>query len=49
MKNPDSSTWMDRNAEEWVRKVVKKIKDKLVVELRKHLSVADPKLTPGFL
>ena len=49
MKNPDSSNWTDRNAEEWVRKVVKKVKDKLVCELRKHLPAADPRLTPGFL
>jgi hypothetical protein len=28
---------------------VKKVEDKLVAELRKHLPVADPKLTPGFL
>jgi hypothetical protein len=49
MKNPDSSKWTDRNAEEWVRKAVKKVEDKLVGELRKHLPVADPKLTPQFL
>ena len=49
MKNPDFSTWTDRNAEEWVRKAVKKVEDKLVAELRKHLPVADPKLTPLFL
>ena len=49
MKNPDSSNWTDRNAEEWVRKAVKKVEDKLVAELRKHLPVADPKLTPAFL
>jgi hypothetical protein len=48
MKNPDSSNWTDRNAEEWVRKAVKKVEDKLVSELRKHLPVADPKLTLGF-
>ncbi len=48
-KNPDSSTWTDRSAEEWVRKAVKKVEDKLVSELRKHLPVADPKLTPAFL
>ena len=35
--------------EEWVRKAVKKIEDKLVAELRKHLPVADPKLTHLFL
>ena len=35
--------------EEWARKAVKKIEDKLVAELRKHLPVADPKLTPLFL
>jgi hypothetical protein len=28
---------------------VKKVKDKLVAELRKHLPVADPKLASGFL
>jgi hypothetical protein len=49
MKNLDSSTWTDRNAEEWVRKAVKKVEDKFIAELRKHLHVADPKLTPGFL
>jgi hypothetical protein len=49
MKNPDSSNWTDRNAEEWVRKAVKKVEDKLVAELRKHLPVADPKLTAAFL
>ena len=49
MKNPDSANWTDRNAEEWVRKAVKKVEDKLVAELRKHLPVADPKLTHGFL
>ena len=49
MKNPDPSTWTDRNAEEWIRKAVKKVEDKLVAELRKHLSVADPKLTSAFL
>jgi hypothetical protein len=49
MKNPDSSNWTDRNAEEWIRKAVKKVEDKLVAELRKHLPVADPKLTSGFL
>ena len=49
MKNPDSSSWTGRNAEEWVRKAVKKVEDKLVAELRKHLHVADPKLTPAFL
>jgi hypothetical protein len=49
MKNPDSSNWTDRNAEEWVRKAVKKVEDKLIAELRKHLPVADPRLTPGFL
>ena len=49
MKNPDSKNWTDHNAEEWVRKAVKKVEDKLVAELRKHLSVADPKLTPLFL
>jgi hypothetical protein len=49
LKNPDSSNWTDRNAEEWVRKAVKKVEDKLVAELRKHLPVADPKLTPLFL
>ena len=49
MKNPDSSNWTERNAEEWVRKAVKKVEDKLVAELRNHLLVADPKLTPDFL
>ena len=49
MKNPDSRHWTDRNAEEWVRKAVKKVEYKLVAELRKHLPVADPKLTPLFL
>ena len=49
MKNSDYSNWTDRNAEEWVRKVVKKVEDKLVCELRKHSPVADPKLTPAFL
>ena len=49
MKNPDSSNWTDRNAEEWVRKAVKKVEDKLVAELRKHLPVVDPRLTVGFL
>ena len=28
---------------------MKKVEDKLVSELRKHLPVADPKLTPCFL
>ena len=28
---------------------MKKVEDKLVSELRKHLPVADPKLTPSFL
>jgi hypothetical protein len=28
---------------------VKKVEDKLVAELRKHLHVVDPRLTPGFL
>ena len=28
---------------------MKKVEDKLVAELRKHLPVADPRLTPGFL
>ena len=32
-----------------MRKAVKKVEDKLVAELRKHLPVADPKLTPLFL
>ena len=49
MKNPDSSSWTGCNAEEWVRKAVKKVEDKLVAELRKHLPVADPKLTPACL
>ena len=49
MKNPDSRDWTDRNAEECVRKAVKKVEDKLIAELRKHLPVADPKLTPMFL
>ena len=49
MKNHDSSNWTDRNAEEWVRKAVKKVEDKLVCELRKHLPVVDPRLTPAFL
>ena len=49
MKNPDSSNWTDRNAKEWVKKAVKKVEDRLVAELRKHLPVADPKLTPAFL
>ena len=49
MKNLDATNWTDRNAEEWVWKAVKKVEDKLVAELRKHLSVADPKLTPLFL
>jgi hypothetical protein len=49
MKNPDSSNWTDRNAEEWVRKAVKKTEDRLVAELRKHLPVADPKLSKAFL
>ena len=49
MKNPDSSNWTDRNAEEWVRKVVKNIEDKLICDIRKHLFIADPKLTPSFL
>ena len=49
MKNPDSTNWTDRNAEEWVKKVVKKVEDKLVAGLRKHLPVANPKLTHGFL
>ena len=49
MKNPDLRNWNDRNAEEWVRKVVKKVEDKLVAELRKHLPVADPRLTLSFL
>jgi len=49
MKNPYSRHWTDRNAEEWVRKAVKKVEDKLIAELRKHLPVADPKLTPFFL
>ena len=49
MKNPDSSNWTHRSAEEWVKKAVKEVEDKLVVELRKHLSVADPKLNHGFL
>ena len=48
-KNPDPSTWTDRNAEDWVRKAVKKVEDKLAAELRKHLPVADLKLTPTFL
>ena len=48
MKYPDSSNWTNRNAEEWVRKAVKKVEDKLVGELRKHLPVADSKLTPAF-
>ena len=49
MKNLDSSHWTDRNAEEWVRKLVKKVEDKLVAELRKYLPIADPRLTPRFL
>jgi hypothetical protein len=49
MKDPDSSNWTDRNAEEWVRKAVKNVEDKPVAEFKKHLSVADPKLTPCFL
>ena len=49
MENPNSSNWTDRNAEEWVRKAVKKVEDKLVAKLKKYLPVADPKLTPGFL
>lgn len=28
---------------------MKNVEDKLVVELMKHLHVADPRLTPGFL
>ena len=35
MKNPDSSNWTERNAEEWIRKAVKKVEDKFVCELRK--------------
>ena len=49
MKNPNSSNWTDPNGEEWVRKSVKKVKDKLICELKKHLPVAYPKLTPSFL
>jgi hypothetical protein len=49
MKNTGSSNWTDRNAEEWVRKAVKKVEDKLVAELMKHLPVTDPRLTPTFL
>jgi hypothetical protein len=49
MKNLDYSNWTNCNAKEWVRKVVKKVEDKLVSELRKHLPVADTKLTPLFL
>ena len=49
MKNPNSSSWTDHCADEWVRIAVKKVEDKLVAELRKHLPVADPKLTPLFL
>jgi hypothetical protein len=49
MKNPDLNTWTDRNAKEWVRKAVKKVEDRLVSELKKHLLVADPKLTLGLI
>jgi hypothetical protein len=49
MKNPDSRNWTNRNAEEWVRMDVKKTKDKFVAELKKHLPVADPKLSKVFL
>ena len=49
MQIPYSSNWMVCNAEEWVRKVVKNVKDKLVAELRKYLPVVDPGLNPGFL
>ena len=49
MKNPYSSNWTDRNAEDWIRKVVKKVEDRLIAELRKHLPVSDPKLTHAFL
>ena len=49
MKNPDSKNWTNRNAGKLVRKAVKKIEDKFVAELRKHLHVADPRPTPGFL
>ena len=49
MKNPDSINWTDRNTKEWIKKVVKKVEDKLVTELKKHLPVADPKLTLAFL
>ena len=49
MKNSYSSNWTDCIADEWVRKVVKNVEDKLVAELRKHLLVADPKPTFAFL
>jgi hypothetical protein len=49
MKIPNSSNWTDCNAKEWVRMAVKKVEDKLDSELRKHLPVADPKLTFVFL
>ena len=49
MKNPYLSNRTNRNAQDWVRKAVKKVEDKLVCELRKHLSVADPRFTTVFL
>ena len=49
MKNSNSRNWSERNAEEWVGKAVKKVEDKCVAELKKHLPIADPMLTLGIL
>jgi len=40
---------MDRNKEDWVRKVVKKVEDKLVAKFSEHLPITDPRLTSGYL
>jgi len=48
-KYPDPDQWTTRSVDDWVRTSVKKVEDKLIAEMRKHLPVADPKHTPAFL
>jgi hypothetical protein len=48
-KYPKKEDWTTKNVYEFINKAVSKVKFSSISELKKQLSIADPKHTPEFL